>query len=102
MFAWVEVAREARGKKEIHYSLGQDMALDGTILYDSHTGSIELVKLSDGASPQATRDFMEALKERLEREPWGSGQAVRVSYDRDTELLDRWRMDQQASFVRFG
>ena len=102
MFAWVEVTREERGKKEISYSLGQDMALGGKIVYDSHTGKIELVQLSDGASPQATRDFMEALKERLQREPWGSGQAICVSYSRDTDLLNRWRMDQQASFVRFG
>ncbi|MCI6085800.1 hypothetical protein [Selenomonas sp.] len=102
MFAWVEVTRDERGKKEISYSLGQDMTLDGKIAYDGRTGAIELVRLSDGASPQATRDFMEALKERLQREPWGCGQAVCVSYSRDAELLNRWRMDQQASFVRFG
>ena len=63
MFAWVEVTREERGKKEISYSLGHDLALDGKIAYDSRTGKIELVKLSDGASPQATRDFMDALKD---------------------------------------
>ena len=50
MFAWVEVTREERGKKEISYSLGHDLALDGKITYDSRTGKIELVKLSDGAS----------------------------------------------------
>ena len=62
MFAWVEVTRDERGKKEISYSLGQDMTLDGKIAYDGRTGAIELVRLSDGASPQATRDFMEASR----------------------------------------
>ncbi|WP_294145205.1 hypothetical protein [uncultured Selenomonas sp.] len=105
MFAWVEVTREERGKKEISYSLGHDLALDGKITYDSRTGKIELVKLSDGASPQATRDFMDALKERLVNEPWGSGQAICVSYERageDKSLFHRWQMDKQGSFMRFG
>ena len=105
MFAWIEVTREERGKKEISYSLRHDLALDGKIAYDSRTGKIELVKLSDGASPQATRDFMDALKERLANEPWGSGQAICVSYERageDKSLFHRWQMDKQGSFMRFG
>lgn len=103
MFAWVEMSDEEKGRREIRYSLGQDMSLDGRISYDSRTGKMQLDQLSDGASPQATRDFMEALQERLRSEPWGSGQAVCVSYDRsDAEYLRRWQMDKQASFVRFG
>ncbi len=103
MFAWVEMSDETKGRREIRYSLGQDMSLDGKISYDSRTGKMQLDQLADGASPQATRDFMEALQERLKSEPWGSGQAICVSYDRsDAAYLPRWQMDKQGAFVRFG
>lgn len=102
MFAWVEISDEKKGRREIQYSLGQDMSLDGRISYDCRTGEMQLGCLSDGASPQATRDFMEALQERLKSEPWGSGQAVCVSYERsDAAYLQHWRLRKQASFVRF-
>lgn len=48
---------------------------------------------------------MDALKERLANEPWGSGQAICVSYERageDKSLFHRWQMDKQGSFMRFG
>ena len=103
MFAWVEMSDETKGMREIRYSLGQDMSLDGRISYDSRTGKMQLDQLADGARPQATRGFMEALQERLKSEPWGSGQAICVSYDRsDAAYLPRWQMDKQGAFVRFG
>ena len=104
MFAWVEVLREKNNAMDIAYSLGTDMNLDGRIHYDRVTDSISLEQLSAGSSPQATRDFMEALRERLQEKAWGSGQAVCVSYNHslEPELANRWQMDKQASFVRFG
>jgi hypothetical protein len=104
MFAWVEVKEEKNGVMEIAYSLGTDMALDGQIQYDRRAKKMKLEKLSDGASPAATRDFMEALRERMESEPWAAGRAICVSYDRSGEeqLVRRWQMDQQGSFMRFG
>ncbi|MBQ1868106.1 hypothetical protein [Selenomonas sp.] len=104
MFAWVEVLAEKNNAMEIAYSLGTDMNLDGRIRYDKVQDAISLEKLSDGASPQATRDFMEALRERLQEKKWGSGQAICVSYSRSVEpaMANRWQMDKQASFVRFG
>ena len=104
MFAWVEFLQEKNNTMEIAYSLGTDMNLDGRIRYDKVQDSISLEQLSDGASPQATRDFMEALRERLQEKNWGSGQAICVSYNRslESEMAHRWQMDKQASFVRFG
>ncbi|MCI6158088.1 MAG: hypothetical protein SOV43_06995 [Selenomonadaceae bacterium] len=104
MFAWVEVKDEHQGVQEISYSLGTDMTLDGRIQFDRRAKTMKLEKLADGASPAATRDFMEALRERMIREPWATGRAICVSYDRSGEeqLVRRWQMDQQGSFMRFG
>ncbi|WP_075431067.1 hypothetical protein [Selenomonas sp. GACV-9] len=104
MFAWVEVLREKDNVMEIAYSLGEEMKLDGRISYEKVTGTIKLEQMAEGASPQATRDFMEALKERMQTKPWGSGQIIRVAYSRSTEseLVNSWQMEKQAAFVRFA
>lgn len=106
MFAWVKINAERNGVKDIQYSLGTDMTLDGRISYDTRTQEMHLDQLSDGASPAATRDFMEALKERLQTEPWQTGCAVCVNYGRaeseEASLVRRWQMDEQATFMRLG
>ena len=106
MFAWVKINAERNGVKDIQYSLGTDMTLDGHITYDTRSKEMKLEQLSDGASPLATRDFMEALKERLENEPWQMGSAVCVNYSsadsEESAMLRRWQMDEQASFMRLG
>ncbi len=104
MFAWVEVLREQDNVLEIAYSLGEAMKLDGRITYNKIAGTAALAQIAEGASPQATRDFMEALKERMQTRPWGSGQIIRVAYSRSTEneLVGNWQMEKQGAFVRFG
>ena len=42
MFAWVEISDEKKGRREIQYSLGKDMSLDGRISYDCRTGEMQL------------------------------------------------------------
>ena len=37
MFAWVKINAERNGVKDIQYSLGTDMTLDGRISYDTRT-----------------------------------------------------------------
>ena len=61
MFAWVEISDEKKGRREIQYSLGQDMSLDGRISYDCRTGEMQMECLYDGESRQERRDLMEAL-----------------------------------------
>ena len=106
MFAWVEMVQDQNGVKEFSYSLGTDMTLDGRIRYDAHTQEMKLGQLSDGASPAATRDFIEAFKGRLQAEPWPTDCAVCVRYDRtqdeEASMLRRWEMQAQGSFMRLG
>lgn len=106
MFAWVKINAERNGVKDIQYSLGTDMTLDGRISYDTRTQEMHLDQLSDGASPAATRDFMEAFKGRLQAEPWPTDCAVCVRYDRtqdeEASMLRRWEMQAQGSFMRLG
>ena len=104
MFAWVEVLADKANGMEIAYSLGEEMKLDGRVSYEKVTGTIKLEQLAEGASPQATRDFMGALKASMQTKPWGSGQIIRVAYSRSTEreFSQSWQMEKQAAFVRFG
>lgn len=103
MYAWVVMENAEGPEKRFRYSLGNDMSLSGEIVYRVSEKQIRLERLAEGASPQATEAFMEALKERLEKGMWVSGRTVRVSYQRETtSLAPHWQMQDQGVFSRFA